>query len=65
MLEKNKLKKNEVTEYRVYTEKNQDSVLVDKLLDLFVQTFINTELDTLINQRSNSSTLDRDGESNE
>lgn len=64
MLEKKRLKKDDAIEYRVYTEKNQDSLLTDKLLDLFVQAFINKELDTLANQRSNRNILDKDGENN-
>ena len=42
------------TEYRVYSDKSQDSELVSKLLDLFIRAYIESELDELQTQRDNS-----------
>ena len=42
------------TEYRVYSDKSQDSELVSKLLGLFVRAYIESELDEQQNQRNNS-----------
>ena len=42
------------TEYRVYSDKSQDSELASKLLDLFVRAYIVSELDELQTQRNNS-----------
>lgn len=53
------------TEYRIYSDSVQDTILVDKLLDLFVQAFINTELDTLISQRSNNNPISEEDKTNE
>lgn len=48
------------TECRIYSDQAEDTILVDKLLDLFVQAFINTELDTLMSQRSNNNPVEED-----
>ena len=42
------------TEYRVYSDKSQDSELVSKLLDLFIRAYIESELDELQTQRNNN-----------
>ena len=42
------------TEYRVYSDKSQDSELVSKLLDLFIRAYIESELDEQQSQRNNS-----------
>ena len=42
------------TEYRVYSDKSQDSELVSKLLDLFIRAYIESELDEQQTQRNNS-----------
>ena len=42
------------TEYRVYSDKSQDSELVSNLLDLFVRAYIESELDEQQTQRDNS-----------
>lgn len=58
-------KQQDKTEYRIYSNQVQDTILVDKLLDLFVQAFINTELDTLISQRSNNNPISEEDKTNE
>lgn len=56
MLKNKKLE--DKTEYRVYMGKceddGQEKELANVLLDLFVQSFIKTQLDTLANQRDNT-----------
>ena len=47
-------KTSQQTEYRVYSDKSQDSELVSKLLDLFIRAYIESELDELQTQRNNS-----------
>ena len=42
------------TEYRVYSDKSQDSELVSKLLDLFIRAYMESKLDELQTQRNNS-----------
>lgn len=42
------------TEYRVYSDKSQDSELASKLLDLFIRAYIESELDEQQTQRDNS-----------
>jgi spore coat polysaccharide biosynthesis protein SpsF (cytidylyltransferase family) len=58
-------KPTDTTEYRIYSEHSQDTELANKLLDLFVQAFINTELDTLISQRSNNNPISEEDKTNE
>ena len=55
------------TEYRVYSDKSQDSELVSKLLDLFIRAYIESELDEQQTQRNNSCPQgsNKEGESNE
>ena len=55
------------TEYRVYSDKSQDSELVSKLLDLFVRAYIESELDEQQTQRNNScpQSSNKEDESNE
>lgn len=58
-------KPTDTTEYRIYSNQAEDTELVNKLLDLFVQAFINTELDTLISQRSNNNPISEEDKTNE
>lgn len=55
------------TEYKVYAGKGQEEEveLANRLLDIFVQAFIKTELDTLANQRSNITLINEEDESND
>lgn len=45
------------TEYRVYCDSESMDVLRDKVFGLFVQAFINTELDTMTKQRDNTDSI--------
>ena len=60
MAKKKQTKPTDTTEYRIYSEHSQEGELANKLLDLFVQAFINTELDTLMTQRSNNNPVEED-----
>ena len=55
------------TEYRVYSDKSQDSELVSKILDLFIRAYIESELDEQQTQRNNScpQSSNKEDESNE
>ena len=55
-------KTSQQTEYRVYSDKSQDSELASKLLDLFVRAYIESELDEQQTQRNNSCPQDNNEE---
>lgn len=49
----NNTNRDTVTDYLVYIDRETEEQLVNRLTSIFVQAFIKTELDTLINKRSN------------
>lgn len=52
--------KNNSTEYRVYSNKSDDTILTNLLLDLLVTNFVKKEVDSLANQRDNNIPLGAD-----
>ena len=52
--------KNNSTEYRVYSNKSDDTILTNLLLDLLVTNFVKKEVDSLANQRDNNISLGAD-----